>query len=314
MRKTVPSVAAGAAATATLGLAVGPAVRHAGDDLRRRSSRCRARRRRTTTARSTTPSSRRGRRAVDELTDPAGIAALAACALALDRADRRRGGRGAAAPGARGAAGGARRRSKTDLVAPRRRAAGGVHARCTSASRRSRRGSRTRVGGAEARLDGAITYRALVRYDAYGELSGPPVRVARAARRGAQRRRALLDHAPRDRAAVLQAGRRRPRRAPPLAGGGRGDPARAGGRARLGRCWRTDARRATSGRRGPTRTTRCSRRAPTSSPVALPTVPAVVAAVQDGRDRARARPAGELARGRGGRDARRARLRRARTS
>jgi hypothetical protein len=29
-----------------------------------------------------------------------------------------------------------------------------------------------RVGGAEARLDGAIAYRALVRYDAYGELSG----------------------------------------------------------------------------------------------------------------------------------------------
>jgi hypothetical protein len=28
------------------------------------------------------------------------------------------------------------------------------------------------VSGAEARLDGAIAYRALVRYDAYGELSG----------------------------------------------------------------------------------------------------------------------------------------------
>ena len=29
-----------------------------------------------------------------------------------------------------------------------------------------------RMGGAEARLDGAIAYRSLVRYDAYGELSG----------------------------------------------------------------------------------------------------------------------------------------------
>jgi hypothetical protein len=29
-----------------------------------------------------------------------------------------------------------------------------------------------RVAGAEARLDGAIAYRALIRYDAYGELSG----------------------------------------------------------------------------------------------------------------------------------------------
>jgi hypothetical protein len=29
-----------------------------------------------------------------------------------------------------------------------------------------------RMSGAEARLDGAIAYRALIRYDAYGELSG----------------------------------------------------------------------------------------------------------------------------------------------
>jgi hypothetical protein len=33
-------------------------------------------------------------------------------------------------------------------------------------------GIETRVGGAEARIDGCVAHRALVRYDAYGELSG----------------------------------------------------------------------------------------------------------------------------------------------
>ena len=45
-------------------------------------------------------------------------------------------------------------------------------ARCTSASRRSPARLDDRMGEAEHRLDGAIAYRALVRYDAYGELSG----------------------------------------------------------------------------------------------------------------------------------------------
>jgi hypothetical protein len=33
-------------------------------------------------------------------------------------------------------------------------------------------GIETRVGGAETRIDGCVAHRALVRYDAYGELSG----------------------------------------------------------------------------------------------------------------------------------------------
>ena len=33
-------------------------------------------------------------------------------------------------------------------------------------------GMHTRMAGAEGRLDGAVAYRALVRYDAYGEMSG----------------------------------------------------------------------------------------------------------------------------------------------
>ena len=158
---------------------------------------------------------------------------------------------------------------------------------CTTGSRRSPSGSRRAMAEAEDRLDGAIAYRALVRYDAYGELSGPPVRLARAARRGAQRRRAVLDRPPRHGAAVLQAGHRRARRAPALAGGGRGDPARARGRARLPRCSRTDARRLprAAGHQLPRRARR--RRRWTASRVAFPRVAAVVRAVAGRRGRAR---------------------------
>ena len=70
-----------------------------------------------------------------------------------------------------------------------------------------------------------------------------PVGVARAARRAAQRRRAVVDRPPRHRAAVLQAGRRRARRAPALARGGRGHPARARRRADHRGARGTDARR-----------------------------------------------------------------------
>ena len=44
--------------------------------------------------------------------------------------------------------------------------------RSTTASRRSPTNVDERLGAAEARLDGAIAYRSLVRYDAYGELTG----------------------------------------------------------------------------------------------------------------------------------------------
>ena len=108
---------------------------------------------------------------MDELTDPAGIAALAACALALVAlvvasvaALRLR--RVRAAQQACSAGGRDRPRRATPRRCRRR------SPRCTSASRRSPRGWRSGSASAEARLDGAITYRALVRYDAYGELSG----------------------------------------------------------------------------------------------------------------------------------------------
>jgi Protein of unknown function (DUF4446) len=109
--------------------------------------------------------------AVDELTQPAGIAALAAGGVALIalvlaivtavrirrlRADQR------AVLGPSG---------RDDLVAHAsslQEAFAALHARVEEVAERLD----GRMSAAEERLDGAIAYRALVRYDAYGELSG----------------------------------------------------------------------------------------------------------------------------------------------
>ena len=168
-----------------------------------------------------------------------------------------------------------------------------------------------RMAEAEERLDGAITYRALVRYDAYGELSGHQSASLALLDAAAQRRRAVLDRAPRHRAAVLQAGRRRPRRASALARGGRGDPARARRRAD-DRGARGLMRAAYLGPAGDELARRARRHRPRRR--------AGRAADRARRDprgpgrrgRAWAGPARELARGRGRVDARRARVRRAR--
>jgi hypothetical protein len=108
---------------------------------------------------------------VNELTDPAGLAALAAGAVALVallltivlalRVRRLR----AAQQAILGDAG------RDDLVA---HAAGLQEAFMALNERVEEVAERLeqRMEGAERRLDGAITYRALVRYDAYGELSG----------------------------------------------------------------------------------------------------------------------------------------------
>jgi hypothetical protein len=108
---------------------------------------------------------------VDDLTQPAGIAALAAGAVALIalvfaivlavRMRRLR----AEQKAVLGPSG------RDDLVA---HAAGlqeafqALHARVEEVAERLD----ARMGAAEERLDGTIAYRALVRYDAYGELSG----------------------------------------------------------------------------------------------------------------------------------------------
>jgi hypothetical protein len=108
---------------------------------------------------------------VEDLTQPAGIAALAAGALALIalvlaivlavrlrrlRADQR------AVLGPSG---------RDDLVAHAstlQEAFQALHGRVEEVAERLDQ----RMGAAEDRLDGAIAYRALVRYDAYGEMSG----------------------------------------------------------------------------------------------------------------------------------------------
>ena len=108
---------------------------------------------------------------MDELTQPAGLAALAAAGVALIalilaivlafrirrlRADQR------AVLGAGG---------RDDLVAHAsslQAAFQALHERVEGMAERLD----SRMGAAEERLDGAIAYRALVRYDAYGELTG----------------------------------------------------------------------------------------------------------------------------------------------
>jgi uncharacterized protein DUF4446 len=108
---------------------------------------------------------------VDDLTDPAGVAALSAGALALValvlaivlavRVRRLR----AAQQVVLGADG------REDLV----NHAAGLHAAFTQLNDRVEEVAarlEDRMDAAEGRIDGAITYRALVRYDAYGELSG----------------------------------------------------------------------------------------------------------------------------------------------
>ncbi len=108
---------------------------------------------------------------MDELTQPAGIAALAAGAVALIalvlaivlavrlrrlRADQRT---------VLGSSG------REDLVAHAsslQQAFQALHGRVEEVAGRLD----ARMAAAEERLDGAVAYRALVRYDAYGELSG----------------------------------------------------------------------------------------------------------------------------------------------
>jgi hypothetical protein len=108
---------------------------------------------------------------VDELTDPAGIAALSAATVAIValvlglvlalRVRRLR----AAQQVVLGAEG------RQDLVGH----AADLHAAFAQLNDRVEEVAvrlDERMAAAEQRLDGAITYRALVRYDAYGELSG----------------------------------------------------------------------------------------------------------------------------------------------
>jgi hypothetical protein len=108
---------------------------------------------------------------VNDLTDPAGLAALSAGAVALIalvlacvlavRVRRLR----ATQQVVLGAAG---RDDLVDHAARLHEAFTQLNDRVEEVAERLE----ARMGAAESRLDGAIAYRALVRYDAYGELSG----------------------------------------------------------------------------------------------------------------------------------------------
>ena len=109
---------------------------------------------------------------MNDLTDPAGIAALSAGALAFIALLARDRARVPRAQAAGGAEGGARRQRARPTSSPTPPRCSRRSTRCTSASRRSPASVDQRLGDAEGRLDGAIAYRSLVRYDAYGELTG----------------------------------------------------------------------------------------------------------------------------------------------
>ena len=168
---------------------------------------------------------------MEQLTDPAGLVALAAAGLAVValvlaavlalRVRRLRAEQ-------RVVLGASRREDLVRHAAELQQAFTALHERVEEVAARLE----TRMGEAEHRLDGAIAYRALVRYDAYGELSGHQSASLALLDAARQRRRAVVHHPPGDGAPVLQAGGRGPGGAPALARGGRGDPARARRRAR----------------------------------------------------------------------------------
>jgi hypothetical protein len=98
---------------------------------------------------------------VNNLTEPAGLVALIVAAVLAVRVRRLR----AAQTVVLGAAG------REDLVAHAsglQQAFDALHERVEEVAARME----DRVSGAEGRLDGAVAHLALVRYDAYGELSG----------------------------------------------------------------------------------------------------------------------------------------------
>ena len=145
---------------------------------------------------------------MNDLTDPAGLVALAAggrwrssaLVLAIVLAVKLRRLR-AAQEVVLGASG------RDDLVAHASRAAAALRGAARRASRRSPSSSTSGWPPPSDRLDGAIAYRALVRYDAYGELSGHQSTTL--ALLDADHNGVVLscDRPPRHRAPVLQAGR-----------------------------------------------------------------------------------------------------------
>ena len=225
---------------------VGAAAGHLVDDDRHASSRSAASRRPTTTSRPTPSCSTRPAPAARALragglssvggvdSSTAGIVAVAGCAVALAAlvvasvgagpaaAAARRPARAARAP----AGGGPRRARRAD------RAGVPVAARL----RRRRRGAARRPASATAedRLDGAIAFRGLVRFDAYNEMSGQQsmsIALLDAEQSGLVL--SSIHHRDQARLYAKHVVRRRAR-VPAVARGDRGGARRAGGRAAAG--------------------------------------------------------------------------------
>ncbi len=91
-----------------------------------------------------------------------------------------------------------------------------------------------RMHTAEGRLDGAISYTSLVRYDAYGEMSGRQSMSIALLDSLPERHRPVGDPPSRSGPPLRQAGQRRALRARALARGGRGGLPRAGRRSPRG--------------------------------------------------------------------------------
>ena len=122
------------------------------------------------------------------ITDTQGIVAIAAAALAVVALLGVRGAGDVACAGWALRSGSCSGSSdERDLVAHAAEHAGRVRGAAGDTSGTSRQRLDGRLAGVETALHGAIAHRALVRYDAYNELSGQPVDVDRAARRRAAR-------------------------------------------------------------------------------------------------------------------------------
>ena len=144
-----------------------------------------------------------------------------------------------------------------------------------------------RMAAAERRIDGCVAYTSLVRYDAWGEMSGQQSSTHGAARRPPHRRGRLVDPPPRPGARLREAAARRasrswscrPRSSEAI------EAAMAGARRGAARLMR---RRRTWVPPGPTARRRCARpRPPGVEEVPYPTIYDAVMAVQEGEvDRA----------------------------
>ncbi len=179
------------------------------------------------------------------ITDTQGIVAIAAGALRAGGAAGVRGAERQRAPAAHARSGWCSASSgEQDVVAHAAAHAGGVRGRCARTCRTTATRLDGRLAAVETALRGRIAHRALVRYDAYNELSGQQSMSIALLDDEQLGDRAVVHPPSRPGARVRQAGARRARRTRALARGGRGRA--PGARARGGG---TPGRAGAAGRR-----------------------------------------------------------------